>query len=82
MISPMLLSIPNGTQDIPHSNHDILHGTEHPHDTEHTLYRVRTPKKVIFGNNPWKKSRLTDCNNSRTCLTSKYVKLQNQYVHS
>ena len=37
MISPMyimifstVLSIPHGTQDIPHIYHDIPHGTEHP----------------------------------------------------
>ena len=51
---PMVLNIPQNTQDIPHSTqdaphstHDISHGTQSiPHDTEHshspedTLYRV------------------------------------------
>ena len=40
MISPTVLNISHGTQDVPHSTHDTLHGTEHPHVTEHTLYRV------------------------------------------
>ena len=40
MISPHGTKHPHGTQDIPHSTHDIPHGTEHPHGTAHTLYRV------------------------------------------
>ena len=35
-----IMIFPHGTQDIPHMHHDIAHGTEHPHCTAHTLYRV------------------------------------------
>ena len=42
----------------PNSVHDIFHGTEHPHGTEHTLYRVETDndlmwKRVFVPNLPW-----------------------------
>ena len=39
MISPTVLNIPHGTQDIPHGT-EHPRGTEHPHGTGHTLYRV------------------------------------------
>ena len=38
--SPTVLNTLHGTHDIPHVHHDIPHGTEHPHGTAHTLYRV------------------------------------------
>ena len=31
---PTVFSITHSTQDNPHSTHDILHGTEHPHGTQ------------------------------------------------
>ena len=44
----MVLNTLHGTQDIPHGTHDIPpmvlntpHGTDHPHGTAHTLYRVK-----------------------------------------
>ena len=40
--------IPHGTHDIPHGTHDIPHGTEHPHGTADTLYRVIF--SIVFGN--------------------------------
>ena len=37
----------HGTQGIPHGADDILHGTEHPHCTEYTLYRVIFERDIL-----------------------------------
>ena len=34
------MNISHGTQGISHMHHDIPHGTENPHSTAHTLYRM------------------------------------------
>ena len=47
MISPTVLNTPTVLKISPHGTHDSPHGTEHPHGTAHTLYRVwRSPCKV------------------------------------
>ena len=40
MISPTVLKIS------PHMDHDIPHGTERPHGTAHTLYRVQLSRLI------------------------------------
>ena len=47
-IPPRYWTPPTVLKISPHGTHDIPHGTEHPHGTAHTLYRVITHWKVLW----------------------------------
>ena len=47
--SPTVLNIPTVLKIFLHMHHDIPHGTEHPHGTAHTLYRVILPGRPKAG---------------------------------
>ena len=64
-ISPTVLNTLHGTQDIPH-------GTDHPHGTAHTLYRVKYERG-------WGRGGLQQSNSIRPLVKIKLKQNQNNW---